>query len=82
VDSYGSGVLPDERLATVVRESLDLRPRAVVEHLRLRELPARHDGAFYVRLAAYGQLGRTDVDAPWERDDRAQVFRACAERLG
>jgi S-adenosylmethionine synthetase len=82
VESYETGVLPDERLATVVRESLDLRPRAVVEHLGLRKLPAGHDGAFYVRLAAYGHLGRPDIDVPWERDDHVQVFRACAERLG
>jgi S-adenosylmethionine synthetase len=82
VDSYGSGVLPDERLGHVVRQSLDLRPRALVEHLGLRGLPASRDGTFYARLAAYGHLGRTDVDAPWERDDRTQTFRACAERLG
>jgi S-adenosylmethionine synthetase len=80
VETFGTGVVADEALEKLVRETLDLRPQAVVRHLELRQLPARHDGAFYVRLAAYGHFGRVDLDAPWEREDRARDLECAAGR--
>lgn len=82
VDTHGSGVLPDERLARVLVETIDLRPSAVVNRLGLSQLPARHEGRFYVQLAAYGHFGRIDLGAPWERDDRAPDLTRAARSLG
>ena len=82
VDTHGSGVLPDERLARVLVETIDLRPGAVVNRLGLSQLPARHEGRFYVQLAAYGHFGRIDLGAPWERDDRAPDLTRAARSLG
>jgi S-adenosylmethionine synthetase len=81
VDTHGSGVIPDDRLAQALSETIDLRPAAVVDRLGLRGLPADHDGSFFVGLAAYGHFGRIDLDAPWERDDRASELKRAAQSL-
>ena len=59
---------------------MDLRPSHVVDAFALRVLPGQHGGEFYRRLAAYGHFGRTDVDAPWEREDLVEVLRRAAGR--
>jgi S-adenosylmethionine synthetase len=82
VETHGSGVIPDDRLAQALRETIDLRPVAVVDRLELRKLPAGHDGSFFVHLAAYGHFGRVDLGAPWERDDRASELKRAAQALG
>jgi S-adenosylmethionine synthetase len=82
VETFGTGTVPDERIEQVLREVIDLRPSAVVEALGLRTLPAQRGGEFYRALAAYGQLGRVDLDAPWEREDRAAALRRAAGRKG
>lgn len=50
-------------------------PTAIVRDLELRELPARSKGGFYQRLAVYGHMGRTDLDAPWEKTDKADELK-------
>jgi S-adenosylmethionine synthetase len=80
VETFGTGVVPDERIERVLHELIDLRPGAVVEALALRTLPAQRGGEFYQALAAYGQVGRADLDAPWEREDRAAEVRRAAGR--
>jgi S-adenosylmethionine synthetase len=82
VDTFDTGTVPDERIERVVVELIDLRPSAVVTSMGLRELPGQHGGEFYRTLAAYGQIGRRDVDAPWERDDLAAGLRQAAGRKG
>jgi S-adenosylmethionine synthetase len=82
VETFGTGAVPDERIEQVLREVIDLRPAAVVEALSLRRLPAQRGGEFYRALAAYGQMGRVDLDAPWEREDRAAAVRRAAARKG
>ena len=72
--------MPDEALARVVEETMDLRPAAILKQFRLRELPAQHDGVFYTRLASYGHFGRRDLEVPWESEDqRAALTRAARE---
>jgi len=73
VDSYGTGALPDERLAQIVNEVFDLRPAAIIKALDLKR-------PIYRQTAAYGHFGRTDVDLPWERLDRVEALRAAAAR--
>jgi S-adenosylmethionine synthetase len=74
--------MPDELIERILAGLVDLRPAAVVEALSLRTLPEQRGGEFYRTLAAYGQLGRPDVDAPWEREDLATGLRKAAARKG
>jgi S-adenosylmethionine synthetase len=82
VETFGTGTIPDERIERILGGLVDLRPAAVVEALSLRTLPEQRGGEFYRALAAYGQLGRVDVDAPWEREDLATGLRKAAARKG
>lgn len=67
VDSFGSGDRPDGEISTLLRRSIDLRHGAVVERLGLWTLPARRGGRFYRDLATLGQVGRPELDLPWDR---------------
>jgi S-adenosylmethionine synthetase len=80
VETFGTGSMPDERIEQVLDGVVDLRPTAVVESFGLRALPRQRGGEFYQPLAAYGQIGRSDVDAPWEREDLAPPLRRAASR--
>jgi len=82
VDTFGTGMVPDERIERLLEGVIDLRPAAVVTSMGLRELPEQRGGEFYRALAAYGQIGRRDVDAPWEREDLAAGLRQAAGRKG
>ena len=68
VESYGTGVCPDERLAEIVRKTFDLRPAAIIRALDLRR-------PIYRQTAAYGHFGRPDLDLPWERLDRVEELK-------
>lgn len=68
VDTFGSGRLPDDRLAEIVRKHFDLRPAAIIRDLDLRR-------PIYRQVAAYGHFGRTDLDLPWEKLDKADELR-------
>jgi S-adenosylmethionine synthetase len=69
VETFGTGRMSDDGIAQRLQRAIDFRPEAIVERLRLRSLPAEHAGRFFARLAAYGQMGRDDVEAPWDRTD-------------
>jgi len=71
VDSFGTGKIPDERLAEICMEVFDLRPRAIIEALQLREPQ-------YRQVAAYGHFGRTDLPVLWEAVDAAEKLRQAA----
>ena len=73
VDSFGTGRVSDERLAELVGEHFDLRPASIIRDLDLRR-------PIYRQVAAYGHFGRTDVDVPWEKTDRAEELRKAAEQ--
>ena len=68
VDSFGTGMFPDEELADIVVKHFDLRPAAIIRDLDLRR-------PIYRQVAAYGHFGRTDIDLPWERLDKVDVFK-------
>lgn len=68
VSSFGTGKLSDARLVEIVRENFDLRPAGIIKMLDLRR-------PIYKQTAAYGHFGRTDVDLPWERTDKAETLR-------
>ena len=64
VDTKGTGLVPDGVIASKLCESFDLRPAAIISAFGLRR-------PIYGELAAYGQMGREDVGAPWEKTDLA-----------
>ena len=68
VETQGTGALPEEKLAEIVRENFDLRPAKIIERLNLRR-------PIYLQTAAYGHFGRTDLDLPWERTDAAEALK-------
>ena len=68
VDTFGTGKLSDERLVEIIRENFDLRPAGIIRMLDLRR-------PIYKQTAAYGHFGRTDIDLPWEKLDKAEALR-------
>lgn len=68
VESFGTGKLPDDRLAEIVMKHFDLRPSAIIKRLDLRR-------PIYKQVAAYGHFGRTDVDVPWEHLDMVDELK-------
>ena len=68
VDTRGTGRLSNSRIAEIIRENFDLRPAGIIKMLDLRR-------PIYRATAAYGHFGRTDVDLPWERTDKAEELR-------
>lgn len=64
VDTFATGALPDEKIARLITEKVDLRPEAIIERLGLRR-------PIYAQTASYGHFGRPDLDLPWERLDLA-----------
>jgi S-adenosylmethionine synthetase len=76
VRSLGTSTIGDDELTQRVLQIWDLRPAAIVRALGLRGLPRQRHGRFYRHLAAYGHVGRTDLDPPWERVDRADQLRS------
>ncbi|AER66422.1 methionine adenosyltransferase [Thermovirga lienii DSM 17291] len=76
VDTNGTGVLPDPKITQLVIEHFDFRPAAIIRDLEMRKPQ-------YRRLAAYGHMGRVDLDPmpAWERTDRTEQLREAAEKL-
>ena len=72
VETFGTGHYPDELITSLVTEHFDLRPGAIIRDLGLRR-------PIYTQTAAYGHFGRTELDLPWERTDKAGNLRAGAE---
>ncbi|MCR0181467.1 methionine adenosyltransferase [[Clostridium] innocuum] len=68
-DTFGTGVLPDEEIAEIVRKEFDLRPTAIIRTLELR-MP------IYRNLAAYGHFGRDDLQVKWESTEPAERLKA------
>ena len=68
VDSFGTGKLDDLQLADIVRKHFDMRPAAMIEELELRK-------PVYQQVAAYGHMGRPDLDLSWERTTKAEVLK-------
>ena len=69
VDTFGTGIFDDEVIANAVKNVFDLRPAAIISELKLRETK-------YRELAAYGHMGRTDLDVAWEKTDRVDALKA------
>ncbi|NBI27719.1 methionine adenosyltransferase [Chengkuizengella marina] len=68
VDTFGTGVVSEEKLVEAVRKVFDLRPAGIIKMLELRQ-------PIYQQTAAYGHFGRSDVDLPWERTDKIELLK-------
>jgi len=79
VDTFGTGKISDENLSELVSKNFDLRPVGIINKFDLRNLPAKNGGKFYQKLAAYGHMGRTDLEVPWEETDKAETLKTQAE---
>ena len=69
VDTYGTGVLSEEKLSEIVNKHFDMRPAKIIEKLDLRR-------PIYEQTAAYGHFGRTDIDLPWEHTDLVDTLKS------
>lgn len=68
VDTFGTGKISNEKLVDMIRENFDLRPAGIIKMLDLRR-------PIYKQTAAYGHFGRTDLDLPWEKTDKAETLK-------
>jgi len=75
VQTFGTGRVPDEEIAARLERHFDFRPAGIIRKFRLRHLPSAAKDGFYRKLAAYGHVGRTDMDLPWEQTDRTDVLK-------
>ncbi|MBD2579251.1 methionine adenosyltransferase [Oscillatoria sp. FACHB-1406] len=80
IETFGTGKVDDEVLLKLVQEHFELRPAGIIETFNLRHLPAERGGRFYQNVAAYGHLGRTDLDLPWEQLDRVELLKEAAQQ--
>ncbi len=77
VETFGTGKIDDDRLLELVQQHFELRPAGIIHAFSLQKLPAERGGRLYQDVAAYGHFGRTDLELPWERTDKAEVLKAA-----
>lgn len=68
VDTFGTGIVSEAKLVELIRKHFDLRSAGIIKELGLRN-------PIYKQTAAYGHFGRTDIDLPWERTDKAEILK-------
>jgi S-adenosylmethionine synthetase len=71
VDTKGTGKIAERDITALVNKHFDLRPAAIIKHFELRR-------PIYKQTAAYGHFGRTDIDLPWEKTDKAEELKKAA----
>ena len=68
VDTFGTGKIDSAKLVEIIRENFDLRPAGIIQMLNLRQ-------PIYKGTASYGHFGRSDLDLPWEKTDKATELK-------
>jgi S-adenosylmethionine synthetase len=76
VDTFDTGKVDDHAIASLLKNHFDFRLAGIIRQFDLRLLPSKTKDGFYRRLATYGHVGRTDLDLPWERTDKASLLAA------
>lgn len=71
IETFGTGKVADTVILDLLRKHFDFRPEAIIRHLNLRR-------PIYRQVAAYGHFGRTDLELPWEKTDKAETLRTEA----
>ena len=82
VETFGTGTVDDDRLFDLVKDHFELRPAGIIETFGLTTIPAERGGRFYQDVAAYGHMGRDDLDLPWEKTDKAALLKEVVSLLG
>lgn len=75
IETFGTGKIDQDDLLKLVQKHFDLRPAGIIQAFDLRNLPKQRQGRFYQDVAAYGHFGRTDLDLPWEKTDKADLLK-------
>jgi len=75
VNTYETGKLSDEEILELVKKNFDMRPRAIIDHLKLLR-------PIYRKTAVFGHFGREDPDFTWERTDKAETLKKTLECRG
>jgi S-adenosylmethionine synthetase len=68
IETFGTSKVEDEVIEKLINKHFDFRPAAIIDVLNLRR-------PIFLQTAAYGHFGRTDVDLPWEKTDKAEILR-------
>ncbi len=74
VDTFGTGKLSEDKIIQLIQKHFDLRPAGIIQSLNLRR-------PIYRQIAAYGHLGRTDLDLSWEKTDKAEILKKEASEM-
>ena len=72
IDTFGTGTVAESKLEKAARELFDLRPAGIIQMLDLKR-------PIYRQTAAYGHMGRTDIDLPWERLDKVEALKEAVK---
>ncbi len=75
IDTFGTGKVDEDKLLAVVQQHFELRPAGIIQAFNLQRLPGDRGGRFFQDVAAYGHLGRTDLDLPWEATDKVALLQ-------
>lgn len=68
VNTYGTGKISDDKIVEIINENFDLRPAAIIKNFNLRR-------PIYKQTAAYGHFGRSDINVPWEKLEKVDIFK-------
>ncbi|WP_319420931.1 methionine adenosyltransferase [Pleurocapsa sp. FMAR1] len=75
IETFGTAKVDEDALLKIAQEHFELRPAGIIQTLNLRNLPQERGGRFYQDVAAYGHFGRSDLDLPWEKTDKAEQLK-------
>ena len=73
IDTFGTGTVSESKIQEAVRQIFDLRPAGIIQMLDLKR-------PIYRQTAAYGHMGRTDIDLPWEKLDKVDSLKAVVAK--
>lgn len=76
IETFGTGKIEEEKILQRIRKHFDFRPGAIIRDFKLQRLPGARADGFFRQLASYGQMGRTDLDLPWEQTDKVDLLKA------
>lgn len=77
IETFGTSKVDENKLLEAVQANFELRPAGMIQEFNLQKLPGLRKGRFFQDLAAYGHLGRIDLDLPWEKTDKAELLKAA-----
>lgn len=75
IETFGTAKVDEDKLLEVVKQHFELRPAGIIQTFNLQYLPVERGGRFFQDVAAYGHVGRTDLDLPWEKTDKVDLLK-------